>query len=44
VLSGQNLSIFRAHVGDILALAWSPDSRSILSGGSDCRVYVWPAP
>lgn len=32
---------FRSYFGAITALAWSPDSKYLVSGGQDDFVYVW---
>jgi len=31
----------RAHTNWVLCLAWSPDSRKLISGGKDKLIYVW---
>ncbi|HEX7880605.1 MAG TPA: hypothetical protein VF720_14415, partial [Candidatus Eisenbacteria bacterium] len=43
VATGQPVSTFSEHRGTVGALAFHPDSRSILSAGSEGRVMVWDA-
>src|SRR6266851_246617 len=37
------LYAYRGHTGPVFAMAWSPDSRHIASGGADGTVQVWVA-
>lgn len=41
VSKNQLLHTFNAHVGDILALAFSPDGKLIVSAGVDQCIYLW---
>ncbi|KAJ4443900.1 hypothetical protein ANN_05687 [Periplaneta americana] len=37
----NRVSIWRAHDGLILKVAWNPSNSLIVSGGEDCRYKVW---
>lgn len=39
--TGQTLLTYNKHSGQVYALAWSPDGKSIASGGDDHSVRVW---
>lgn len=41
ISKNQLLHTFNAHVGDILALAFSPDGKLIVSAGEDQGIYLW---
>jgi WD40 repeat protein len=38
---GRTYVIFKGHHGNVNAVAWSPDSKYIASGGNDNLVQVW---
>jgi len=40
-LTREKVAEFRSYFGAIIALAWSPDSKYLVSGGQDDFVYVW---
>src|SRR5260221_12237779 len=40
---GTILSTYREHDRLVLALAWSPDGTSIVSGSSDGSMHIWEA-
>ena len=46
-LSAQSLDrplyVYRGHIDDVNALAWSPDSSLLISGSKDATVHVWGA-
>jgi WD40 repeat protein len=39
--TGQILAHFTGHREGVIAVSWTPDSNSVLSGGGDHVVYVW---
>jgi WD40 repeat protein len=39
--SGKEKGLLLAHTGQVLTLAFSPDSRSLLSGGEDRTALLW---
>ena len=39
--TGYTQLTYRGHVNGVNAVAWSPDSRLIVSGGADGTVQVW---
>jgi WD40 repeat protein len=39
----QGIQIYRGHSGTVRSLAWSPDGKSLASGGDDNTVQVWDA-
>jgi WD40 repeat protein len=41
---GRRLGAWKGHSGSVLSLAYSPDGRSIASGGNDAAVRVWAVP
>jgi WD40 repeat protein len=41
--AGEDLCIYRGHSQAVKALAWSPDSQHIVSGGDDARLRFWSA-
>jgi eukaryotic-like serine/threonine-protein kinase len=42
-LTGQTSLTYRGHTGGVDAVAWSPDSTRIASGGTDTTVQIWDA-
>ena len=40
---GTTLSVYHGHALRVLAVAWSPDSKQLVSGSGDCTVHVWDA-
>lgn len=40
-LTGQFVSAFRSHVGPVYMVAWSADSRLLVSGSKDSTLKVW---
>ena len=40
---GSPLRLLTGHTGGVLAVAWSPDSTRLLTGGDDGTVRVWDA-
>jgi WD40 repeat protein len=41
LVTGQVLAHFKGHREGVTAVAWTPDSNSVLSGGGDHQVLVW---
>jgi WD40 repeat protein len=41
--SGKELNLFAGHTGIILSVAYSPDGRTIMSGGLNHAVDLWDA-
>lgn len=39
--TGKFLSTFRGHVGPVYQVAWSADSRLLVSGSKDSTLKVW---
>lgn len=39
--TGQYLAVLRGHVGPVYRLAWSPDSRCMVTASADSTVSVW---
>lgn len=40
-MTGRYLGVLRGHVGPVYRLAWSPDSRFLVTGSSDSTVKTW---
>jgi WD40 repeat protein len=38
---GQYFDLIGGHIDSVTGLAFSPDGRTLLSGGKDCRVSIW---
>jgi WD40 repeat protein len=43
-IDGAERARFAGHPGGVLALAWIPDGRGLVSGGADKTVRVWSIP
>ena len=39
--SGNRILTLKGHAGGVFGLAFSPDGKSLVSGGQDCTVRVW---
>jgi WD40 repeat protein len=40
----RRLSVWRGHTGAVVTLAFSPNGRTLASGGNDATVRVWEVP
>jgi len=38
---GQYFDLMGGHIDSVTGLAFSPDGRTLLSGGRDCRISIW---
>lgn len=41
--SGEMISIYDKHVGEVKTVAWSPSGTLIASGGVDYTIHIWQA-
>lgn len=40
-VTGRYIAVLRGHVGPVYRLAWSPDSRCLVTASADSTVKVW---
>ena len=43
VATGQELSTYRGHHGDVTSIAFSPSGKQLMSGGRDKTIRIWDA-